>query len=131
MDKKIEDAYSFQRSASTVEEELWKEPNLKFIVKDKVRVCECCELSLKQYPNDERKYVKDLTREDLNCKIITIYSEGNFNTILLAKEIDIGGLCERCKYECCSPNDEKEEGPYGGAFKDMDDYYTWKNGKII
>ena len=25
---------------------------------------------------------------------------------------------------------DKEEGPYGGAFRDWDDYYIWKNGSL-
>ena len=38
--------------------------------------------------------------------------------------------CEQCVNEPCATSSEFDEGPYGGAFADWDDFYRWKNGSI-
>lgn len=126
----IEDAYSQHAQASSVREALWQEPNLKFVVEDNVQVCNCCGLALHDYSNAKTKYIKDLTEEEWNYKITTMYVKRHFTIILLALESIDAELCERCQYEMPEEN-EKEPGPYGGAFRSLDDYCNWKNGSTL
>ena len=105
--------------------ELYEIPNLKFIVYDDCIVCDCCgRISYKSAT--EELYVPDVDDDKYkDHKLVDFYTSGNFYVIELTPN---NTPIESCS-ECCAPVDsEVEEGPYGGAFRAMDDYYTWKNG---
>lgn len=108
---------------------LYDLPNLKFIVySDCVRCKVCGRLMYKECT--DKMYIPQIDKEEyIDTVVETISNEGIFTIIELTKgEVTEIDGCDNCTADY---NEPREEGPYGGAFRDWNDYYYWKNGSLI
>lgn len=108
----------------------WDSPNLKFVLQDRAEICDYCQEPLSQLDcRGARLYVRDISDKNKDLKVATTFKEGNFLIVVLANTVIQDAYCSRCTYDnAVAHSEDKEEGPYGGAFRNMNDYYTWKNG---
>lgn len=105
--------------------ELYKIPNLKFIIYDNCTVCNCCGRILYKSATD-KLYIPGVDKDKYkDYKLENFYTSGNFYIVELIPSNTPVKSCDEC---CDREESETKERPFGGAFRDMDDYYTWKNG---
>lgn len=128
MNRVIEETWRKDEPICNIKSELWNTPNIKFYRAESIDICDCCECNpIDEISDIEDKsvYVRDLTKDDYSKKIAFITISGKFDIVGIASTKRFKGTCKSCLAEMPS-REEIEEGPYGGAFSDWDDFYLWK-----